>query len=159
MPSGFQQRWQSKVLAQSLWVGASGITLPTVSGSPTLSPADLATIDGVATVQALTTASTTTTANGPGGVTSIVSSSALTIWNLSAPSAGVAKTLVLAVSSGVFVKAFAGASFDGSTNTVFKSTVNSQVELIGLSSVAYRILGTYPGSTLAASILTLSTTT
>lgn len=159
MASGFVQRWIGKVMAKSLWIGSAGIQLPTLASPSTVSPADLNTLVGVGSAQSLTTASTTTTINGPGGLTSINSSSAITVWTLSAPAAAVEKILDLTVSSAILIKAAAGAAFDQSTNTVIKSTQNSRITLVGISSIAYRIGSVYPGSTLANSILTLTTTT
>lgn len=160
MPSGYQQRWQGKVLAQMFGVGAGGIQLASVSGAPVVSPSDLQTIDGQATVQALTTAASTDI-NGPGGVSSIASTSAISVWSLAnVPSPGVQKTIALiSVSSGVFIKAASGSSFDGSTNTVMKSTVAATITLMGLSTTKWSIKSVYPGSTLASSALTMSTTT
>lgn len=158
-PSGFTQRWQGKVLAKLLGVGSGGITLYSLTGAPNLTPADLYSIDGAATVTAYSTAGTQTIAN-PGGVDVITASSAISIFTLgSLPVLGVRKTLTLIVSSGVFIKAAAGSAFNSSTATVIKSTAAlTNIELLGRSTANWEIMSVYPVSTLGQT-LTLSTTT
>lgn len=160
MASGFTQRWNGKVLAKLLGLGSQGITLFSLTGNPNLTPADLLTVDGAGGGAAYSTAGTQTIA-GAVGVQTITSSSALSIWTLGAlPYNGAELTLAIILnSSGVFIKAAAGSSFDPSTNTVMKSTIASQITLVGISTAKWAIKSVFPASTFANSGLTLSTTT
>lgn len=164
MATGFTQRWQGKVLAKNLGVGSGGVTMFGFPGGstqtdPNITRADLLSIDGAATVTAYSTAGTQNIAN-PGGIDTISASSALSIFALTAaPYIGARKTLVMTISSGIFVKAAAGTAFNGSTQTVMKSTLPLlNVEMIGRSTTNWEILSIFPVSTAGAS-LTLSTTT
>lgn len=147
MATGFQQRFKGKILAAQIWIQGGGP------------------LAGAGAIQALSTSSTTTTITNA-GVTTINSSSVLSIWRLAPPTQsvlGLSKTVQLSpVSSGVFVTASTDGTvlFNGSSiNTTFKSTVVSVIELVATSTTNWAIAGVFPGSTLVASPLTLSTST
>lgn len=133
-----------------------------IGGTP-LTPAavDFNTLLGQGTAQTISSGSTI---NGPGGVTLLSASTGIAVFPMSGgPVAGVGKTIVItSVSSGVQIKAPAGASFDPSTNTVIKSTYPMTIELMGLSTLKYTIVGVSPPSTAGVATnfgITLSTTT
>lgn len=100
---------------------------------------------------------------GAEGIASINASSGISIFSMAdLPSAGQTKVFDLTVSSGVFIKAAAGASFDASTNTVIKSTYSQRITLRGLSTAKWTIVDVYPDSTAGGAPVggvTLSTTT
>lgn len=141
-PSGFVTRFKGKVTAAALWLGKSAQF-------------------GPGSVVAYTTAGTQTL--GYEGAATINASSAVSIWQMSdLPSPGMRKFYDLTVSSAMFLKAASGASFDGSTNTVIKSTYNMRLELRGLSTAKWSIVGAYPDTTAGGAPvggITLSTTT
>lgn len=143
MPSGFNQRWKGKIAAAQLWIG--GVAQ-----------------NGPSAVTAYSTAGTQTLA-GSGAIETINASSALSIFTMGyGPSPGREQVIdLIVVSSGAFLKAAAGASFDPSTNTVIKSTYAQSITLIGLSTTKWAIKGLFPpASTLVGgSGITLSTTT
>ncbi len=149
-PNGFVQRWKGKV---ALPVG--GLFIGGVSVTP--SAADLNTVLAAGTLTAYTTAGTQ---NIAAGNATISASSALSIFSmLEAPKVSVERVLsLILVSSGVFIKAAAGTSFDPSTNTVIKSTYAQQITLFGLSTTKWSIKSVFPVSTIGGT-LTLSTTT
>lgn len=159
----FVNRWQGAVLAKLLGIGSGGIKMFGFSGgstdsNPVITRADLLTVDGAGLLTAYTTAGLNIA--NPGGIDTINASSALSIFSLTAaPVLGVRKTLVMTISSGIFVKAAAGTAFNGSTQTVMKSTLPLvNVELIGRSTTNWEIIGAFPISTAGATI-TLTTTT
>lgn len=143
-PSGFNQRWKGKIAAAAAWFGGvqefgpGSLFVGTTAGSQTIPAAN--------------------------GAASIVSSSAISIWQIGAvPQPGVELEIsLLTVSSGVFIKAAAGTSFDPSTNTVMKSTGARTITLFGLSTLKWSIKSVFPGDTvgnISPTGLTLSTTT
>lgn len=146
--NGFVQRFKGKAQLAALWLGGS------------------ARFGSAAKVAYSTAAGTNGLAIGTIGleaVPSINASSALSIWQLSNPvQAGWTQVLDLTVSSGAFIKAPSGVSFDGSTNTVIKSTYTMRLSLVSLSSIAMRITDVYPDTTAGGAPVggvTLSTTT
>lgn len=146
MATGFVQRFKGKIAL----AGNNGLV---VGGIP---------LYGTGAVQTLSTASANFTAINGVPVSVITASSAINVWNLPKPSfGGQTKCLQLLVSSGILVTASTDGSrtFNGSSNSVFKSTQNSIIELQATSTLNWAITGVFPGSTLVSSILTLSTTT
>lgn len=159
MATGFVTRFKGKIAvpAGGIWVGGTQVNA---------SGADFNVNTGWGTVTSPVAGAITNS-----GVTSITSTAlAAGIYNLANPVAGVQKVLdfstastawMIKVSTGVVtIQGTQGAGLGGSslTNTI-KSTstlVATQVELVGLSSVAYLFMGVYP-STL--SHLLFSTTT
>lgn len=141
MANGFTQRWKGKVAAVQLWV----------AGVPQ---------NGPQAVVAYSTAGTQTLA-GSGAIETINASSAISIWTMGyGPTPGREQVIdLITVSSGAFIKAAAGASFDPSTNTVIKSTYAESITLLGLSTTKWAIKSVFPGTTLGGSGITLSTTT
>ena len=155
MATGFTQRWKGKVLAQLLGIGSGGINLYSVSGTPNITPADLAALQGGGLITAYSTQGAAISGNGVANISSTGIKSSMT---LAAPVAGARKLLALtAVSSGIQINA-APATFDG-TNSVMLSTQIGQIGLLGLSTARWLINSVYPQSTIAGSILTLSTST
>lgn len=148
MSNGFTQRFKGKIQAAALWLGNSAQFGPTANRAYSTA----AGTNGLAIGTI-----------GPEAVPSINASSALSVWQLTGPIvAGSRQTLDLTVSSAAFIKAPTGVSFDGSTNTVFKSTYTMRVSMLGLSSVAMRITDVYPDTTAGGAPvggITLSTTT
>lgn len=147
-PNGFVQRFKGKIQATALFLGGSQVygggaakSYSTAAGTGSLAIGQL----------------------GPETVQTINASSGLSIFTMTdKPQAGESKVLDLLVSSGVFIKAASGVSFDSSTNPVFKSTYSMRVQLIGISSVAWRISNVFPMSTAGGAPLggiTLSQTT
>lgn len=152
--TGFLNRFKGKQSypVGGIWIGGTQLTP---------SGLDLNTLAGSGTAQTITTGSTI---NGPGGVTSISATTAIAVYPMTGgPVAGVEKTIVItSVSSGIQIKAPAGASFDPSTNTVIKSTYAMTIKLMGLSTTKYTIQSVAPPSTAGVAVnfgITLSTTT
>lgn len=157
MATGFVQRWKGKVLAQLLGLGSNGITLYTVSGTPNISPTDLAPLAGQGTVGAASTAS-----NIPNyGVTTVTPATASVNYNLADPFPGRRKTLAVTVASSgarTVTVATTGVTFDGANNKITFSTLAIQtVDLVGISTARWNITGVWPGSTVIAAQPTLST--
>lgn len=156
MATGFTQRWKGKVLAQLLGIGSGGMTLYSVSGTPNITPADLASIAGNGLITAYSTQGAVLPNNGVSNISSTGVKSSMT---LGLPAAGVTKTLAFTtVSSGIQVVSSTGATFDG-TNSVMLSTTPGQVVMRGLSTARWLIESVFPPSTIANSILTLGTST
>jgi hypothetical protein len=160
-PSGFVQRFKGKVAfpVGGIWIGDFQVT-----GTA----ADLNVNLGWGTV-------TQIGANGstiPNSGVSQVTSTAVAVYNLANPVAGVSKVIdITAASTAVLIKASTaagvtiqgGSSLNGGSTLSFviKSTgatalVATQIELVGLSSLQYLFMGVYP-STLGH--LTFSTST
>lgn len=143
-PNGFVQRWKGKVVGAAYWVSGAGQVFG--NGS------------------AITYSTTGTQTMGQEAVSLINSSSAISIFSLSgaAPVHGIEKQIhLLTVSSGVFIKAGPGTSFDPSTNTVIKSTYAMMITLLGESSVKWGIKAVFPppSTLVGGSGITLTTTT
>lgn len=143
-PSGFIQRWKGKVAVAAAYFGgvqefgAGSLFVGTTAGAQTIPATN--------------------------GAASIASSSAISIWTIGAiPQAGAELEIALiSVSSGVFIKAAAGTSFDPSTDTVMKSTGARTITLYGLSSLKWAIKSVFPGDTvgnISPTGITLTTTT
>lgn len=147
-PSGFVQRFKGKVQMAELWLGNSQVS-------------------GPGAFQAYTTAAGTNGLSigqiGTERLSGISATSGASVFALTqAIPPGVEKIITITtVSSAAFIKAPAGMSFNQSTQTVIKSTYESQIALVGMSSVSIRISGVWPpASTLVGgSGITLSTTT
>ena len=142
-PSGFTTRQKGKVTFAALWLGAS----PQYGGGAAVSYSTVGT-------QTL----------GKEKLSLITASSGIAIFSMSElPVMGLERTInMISVSSGVFLKAAAGASFDASTNTVIKSTYNQRINLIGVSSAKWQINSVYPDTTAGGAPvggITLTTTT
>lgn len=143
MPNGFVQRWKGKVLANMLGLGAGGLTLYSVSGSPNLAPADLAASYGLGTLNG--TASTAALTVAASGVTKLSSIGGST-YALAAPVAGRTATIytdaigdgirkVSAVAAGAtFQSTLAGASFLN-----FSTAAVQSISLFGLSTALWLI--------------------
>lgn len=142
MATGFTQRFKGKITGAALWLG----------GAPVYGPGSRV---------AYSTAGTQNIANE--AISSINASSAMSIWSMTGlPAPGLQKVFDLTVSSGAFIKAAAGASFDASTATVIKSTYAMRLTLMGLSSAKWSIIDVYPETTLGGAPVggvTLTTTT
>lgn len=142
-PSGFTSRNKGKSTQVSFWNGAS----------PQFGPGAYV---------AYSTAGTQTL--GQEKISALTASSAIAIFSMSElPRPGLEREInVLSVSSGVFLKAAPGASFDASTNTVIKSTYAQRISLLGLTTAKWQITGVYPDTTAGGAPvggITLSTTT
>lgn len=145
MATGFVQRFKGKIAVAAAWFG----------GVQEFGPG---------TLFVGTTALAALTVPAANGAATIASSSALTIWTLGqSPVAGAELEIsLIQVSSGVFIKAAAGTSFDPSTNTVMKSTAARTITLYGLSTLKWAIKSVFPGDTvgtISPSGITLTTTT
>lgn len=142
MATGFVQRFKGKIAAAALWFNGAQVF-------------------GPGAYVAYSTAGTQTI--GAQALAKITASSAISIFTMSdLPAPGLEKFFDLAVTSGMFLKAASGASFDNSTNTVIKSTYNMRLNLMGLSSAKWAIMGVYPDTTAGGAPvggITLSTTT
>jgi hypothetical protein len=145
---GFTQRFTGKISARSLWLGGSALM-----GQGARQSYSTAAVTGSLPIGTL----------GAEALQTINASSAISIFTMTdTPTPGEPKMLDLVVSSGVFVKAAPGTSFDPSTNTVLKSTYSMRVQLVGLSSNKWSIVNVFPMSTAGGAPLgglTLSTTT
>jgi hypothetical protein len=157
-PSGFVQRFKGKVAFPAGGIYIGGVQ---IAGSGN----DLNTNVGWGTVN-------TIGANGatiPNGGVSVITSTAAAIYNLANPSPGrvvllditdQSSSVMVKVSTGVVTIQGTSTTNGGSTLTnTIKSTatlIGTQIELVGLSSVAYLFNGMYP-STLGH--LLFSTTT
>lgn len=141
-PNGFTNRSKGKATFQAVWFGGSA---QYGSGSRV----------------AYSTAGTQ--ALGLEGICSINASSGASVFSMSElPAPGLTKMFDLTVSSAVFIKAAAGASFDASTNTVIKSTYTGRITLRGLTTAKWTIVDVYPDTTVGGAPVggvTLSTTT
>lgn len=142
MANGFTQRWKGKVTAQSVWMGAQQFFGP--GATPSYSTAGTQTLSIARAAR-------------------ISASSGASVFTLGfAPSPGLEFNVSLTtVSSAAFVKAAAGTAFTPSTATVFKSTYEMQVSLIGLSTTNWGIRSVWPppSTLVGGSGITLSTTT
>lgn len=141
MATGFTQRFKGKITGASLWLG------PSQQGGP-------------GAYVAYTTAAALTIGNER--VSKITASSASVVSQLALGYPGAEKTLVLDVSSGLFIKAPAGGGFNGTTLSVMKSTYDMQIKLTAMSSVQYALESAYPDTTAGGAAVggvTLSTTT
>ena len=125
-PNGIMQRFKGKIAAAALFLGSVYQY-------------------GPGSAQSYSTAGTQSLGNE--GIASITASSGASVFTMTdKPSAGQTKVFNLLVTSGVFLKAPSGVTFDG-TNPVFKSTGNMRVELRGLSTAAWTVVSAYPAST------------
>lgn len=167
-PSGFETRKKGRTALAQCWVPLGGLYVGGTAVSASLSANDLSVNAGWATVS--------TFAAGGGGSTlpnsgiSILNSTAISVYNLADPVAGVAKVITIqAGSSAVMIKTSTvrGVTIQGGSTTSGASTktnvmsstatlATTLIELYGVSSVAYQFAGVYP-STL--SHLLFSTTT
>lgn len=145
MPSGFTQRWQGKVLAKLLGIGAGGLTCYTATGGPiNVAPNDLAALKGSGTFNG--TASTVTGAILGYGITKVSSVGAGGNYILGAPAPG-REALIYTDTIGDGARkinssaAFIQSSF-GSTSAAFfalSTIATNTLELIGLSTSLWGI--------------------
>lgn len=143
MPSGIMQRFKGKIQATSFFLG----------GSP---------VYGAGAAVDYSTAGTQTL--GLEGVSRIAASSGASVFTMAQPPFPGAEKHVYfqQISSAAFVKAASGASFDPSTNTVFKSTyAPMMVTLIGITTAKWGIKGVFPppSTLVGGSGIALTTTT
>lgn len=134
MASGFVQRYKGKIAAQCIFVGLDGIRQYVQNSSAS-------------------SASVVPPILQNAGVSGIICSSGSAVFTLEAPLPGVEKQIVASTISSGFLVASTAATFDG-TNPVMKylSTLGgtgAALNLIGLSTSRWGIMGMYPSSTLA----------
>ena len=148
MSNGFVQRFKGKISAASLWLGGTQQFGPGAVG--VYSTNSVASTAGILI-------------SGAGASNTINASSAISIFALNFPpvQGSEFELGLINVSSGVFIKASPGTSFDPSTNTVIKSTYAMMITLVGLSTLKWGIKSVFPppSTLVGGSGLTLSTTT
>lgn len=146
MATGFQQRWKGKIAIAAAWFGGVQEF-------------------GVGSGFSGTDATVTKTIPASAGSASLTASTgiATAIWTLGAvPQPGQELEIALTtISSGIFIKAAAGTSFDPSTNTVMKSTYAQMITLYGLTTAKWAIKSLFPppSTLIGGSGVTLTTTT
>jgi hypothetical protein len=141
-PTGFNQRWKGKITAASLWLGG---TQEYGSGAVYAGTSD---------------ASTIPFQYGSAVVASATAAAVYQMQQMPSPGAEF-EFIITSVSSGIFLKAASGASFDASTNTVIKSTYAQTITLYGRSTVKWSVKSVFPAAStlIGGSGITLSTTT
>lgn len=158
MPSGFIGRYLGKIGIKQLWL--AGITGPL--SQVTASGADLSVLAGASSVA---TPSTSSLSPSNAGVLRL-SSVGGTTWNLAAPVAGVYKTIVSTnigdgtrkISSTVAGAVFASSLAVSWNNINFSTLRTESVELVGLSTSVWGIIGVWAPQSTALGVSTMFST-